>query len=50
MSSEPEYTEVEQPFIDQFVQMGWKYTTGSLDHPPATGRGLATVNNEQEER
>ena len=29
----PEFTEVEQPFIDQLVAMGWKHTTGSLDDP-----------------
>ena len=38
MSSGPEYTEVEQPFIDQLIQMGWTYTTGNLDHPTTTGR------------
>ena len=25
-----EFTEVEQPFIDQLVLMGWEYTPGSL--------------------
>src|SRR3954466_10147337 len=38
MSTGPELTEVEQPFIDQLVSMGWKYTTGSLDFPTVTGR------------
>ena len=38
MSSGPEYTEVEQPFIDQLIQMGWKYTTGNLDHASTSGR------------
>ncbi len=36
--SGPEFTEVEQPFIDQLVQMGWKHTTGNFDDPTATGR------------
>jgi type I restriction enzyme R subunit len=36
--SGPEYTHVEAPFVDQLVSMGWKHTTGSLDHPSATGR------------
>jgi len=38
MSSGPEYTYVEQPFIDQLVSMGWKWTTGNLDFPSVTGR------------
>lgn len=38
MRTGPEYTEVEQPFIDQLVRMGWKHTTGSLDDPLATKR------------
>ncbi len=38
MSSGPEYTEVEQPFIDQLVGMGWKHVTGNLDDPTDTGR------------
>ena len=38
MSSGPEFTEVEQPFLDQLVRMGWKHTTGSLHDPSATGR------------
>ena len=38
MSSGPEFERVEQPFIDQLVSMGWKFTTGNLDHPSVTGR------------
>lgn len=38
MSSGPEFERVEQPFIDQLVPMGWKFTTGNLDHPSVTGR------------
>ena len=38
MSSGPEFTTVEAPFIDQLVRMGWKSVTGSLDHPSVTGR------------
>ncbi len=38
MSSGPEYTNVEQPFIDHLVSMGWKWTTGNVDFPSATGR------------
>jgi type I restriction enzyme R subunit len=38
MSTGPEFTHVENPFIDQLVSMGWKFTTGNLDWPPATGR------------
>jgi type I restriction enzyme R subunit len=38
MSSGPEVTTVEAPFIDQLVRMGWKATSGSLDHPSVTGR------------
>lgn len=38
MSSGPEYTEVEAPFIEQLVRMGWKHTTGNLDEPSVTGR------------
>src|SRR5680860_1067667 len=29
----PEFQLVEQPFIDQLISMGWKYSTGNLDHP-----------------
>lgn len=38
MSTGPEFTQVERPFLDQLVSMGWKHTTGNLDHPSATGR------------
>jgi type I restriction enzyme R subunit len=34
----PEFTEVEQPFIDQLVVMGWEHTAGSLEDPAITGR------------
>jgi len=39
MSTGPEFEYVEQPFIDQLIGMGWKFTTGNLDHSTATGRG-----------
>ena len=38
MTSAPEFTQVEQPFIDQLVSMGWVYTPGDVDDPAATGR------------
>ena len=38
MSGGPEFTYVEQPFIDQLIGMGWKYTTGNPDFPTASGR------------
>ena len=38
MTPGPEFAEVEQPFIDQLVSMGWKFTTGNLDHPSVTAR------------
>ena len=38
MSSGPEFTTVESPFIDQLVRMGWKAVTGNLDEPSVTGR------------
>ena len=38
MSTGPEFTHVENPFIDQLVSMGWKFTSGNLDEPSATGR------------
>ena len=38
MTGGPEFTEVEQPFLDQLASMGWKVITGSLDHPSVTGR------------
>jgi type I restriction enzyme R subunit len=33
-----EFEEVEQPFVDQLISMGWKYTTGNPDDPTVTGR------------
>jgi type I restriction enzyme, R subunit len=38
MTAGPEFTEVEQPFIDQLRLMGWSHTLGSLDDPSVTGR------------
>lgn len=38
MSDGPEFNLVENPFIDQLVSMGWKFTTGNLDEPSVTGR------------
>ncbi len=38
MTGGPEWTHAEAPFLDQLVQMGWKYTTGNLDDPTPTGR------------
>ncbi len=38
MPTGPEFQHVEQPFLDQLIGMGWKFTTGNLDHPSATGR------------
>ena len=38
MTIGPEFTEVEQPFIDQLVLMGWEHTPGSLEDPSLTGR------------
>ena len=37
--SGPEFQKVEAPLIAQLVRMGWKHTTGNLDHPSVTGRG-----------
>ena len=34
-----EYADVEQPFIDQCVAMGWQAPTGDKDQPALTGRG-----------
>jgi type I restriction enzyme, R subunit len=34
----PEWTEVEQPFLDQLASMGWKIVTGSTEFPTASGR------------
>jgi len=38
MTTGPEFTEVEQPFLDQLASMGWKILMGSLDFPSVTGR------------
>jgi type I restriction enzyme R subunit len=38
MSAGPEFTYVEQPFIDQLISMDWRHVTGSLDHPSVSGR------------
>ncbi len=38
MTAGPEFTEVENPFLDQLASMGWKLITGSVDHPSVTGR------------
>ncbi|WP_437686186.1 type I restriction endonuclease subunit R [Sorangium sp. So ce176] len=38
MSGGPEYNQVELPFIDQLISLGWKYIGGSVDHPTVTGR------------
>jgi len=37
MSSGPEFTTVEAPFIDQLISMGRKLVTGNLDMPSVTG-------------
>ena len=39
MSPGREWTLVEDPFIQQLLSMGWKWTTGSIDDPSVTGRG-----------
>lgn len=38
MNSEPEFTTVESPFINQLIGMSWKLVTASLDQPSVTGR------------
>ncbi|MGB8931725.1 MAG: type I restriction endonuclease subunit R [Anaeromyxobacteraceae bacterium] len=38
MSTGPECTTVESPFVEQLIRMGWKAVTGSLDHSSVTGR------------
>ena len=44
MTTGPEFTEVEQPFIDQLVLMGWQHNTGRMDDPASSGRaGLREV-------
>ncbi len=35
----PEFTQVEQPFLDQLAGMGWKIIHGNIDFPTVTGRG-----------
>jgi len=37
----PEFIEVEQPFIDQLVVMGWVRTQGSLEDPSTAGRSTS---------
>lgn len=34
----PEWELTENPFIDQLSHLGWKFVTGNLDAPSATGR------------
>ena len=44
MTTGAEFTEVEQPFIDQLVLMGWQHNTGRMDDPASSGRaGLREV-------
>ncbi len=38
MSTGPEFIEVEQPFLDQLVAMGWQHIAGSLNDLSATDR------------
>jgi type I restriction enzyme, R subunit len=38
MSGGPEFTLVENPFLNQLASMGWKTVTGSVDVPSVTGR------------
>ena len=38
MTGGPEWTDVEEPFIDQLASMGWKLVIGNLDEPSVTGR------------
>ncbi len=38
MKRGPEYADVEKPFVDQLVGMGWVHTPGDLDDPRKTGR------------
>lgn len=38
MTGGPEFTDVEQPFLDQLASMGRKTLTGSVDAPLLTGR------------
>ena len=47
MSPGPEFENVAQPFLDQFVSMRWKHTTRSWDHATPTDfdnvKGLLTI-------
>ena len=36
--SGPEWTQVEEPFLNQLASMGWKVVMGNLDEPSVTGR------------
>jgi len=38
MIAKPEFEQVESPFYEQLVSMGWQHTTGSLDDPRASFR------------
>ena len=38
VGSGPEFREVEEPFLDQLVSMGWKVISGSTVFPSVTGR------------
>lgn len=38
MSGGPEFTYVEQPFLNQLALLGWKIVTGSVDDPTVSGR------------
>ena len=38
MSTGPEYTQVESPFLEQLRGLGWKIVTGSTEFASATGR------------
>jgi hypothetical protein len=38
VSAGPEFEQVEAPFIDQLVSMGWRWTTGNVEFSTVTGR------------
>jgi type I restriction enzyme R subunit len=38
MTGGPEWATVESPFIDHLDRLGWKFVTGNLEDPTATGR------------
>ena len=38
MSPGREWALVEEPFIQQLLSMGWKWTPGKIDDPSVTGR------------